>query len=434
MFVKSSMKKNILISFLFILPIFAQRPEHRPDIPQQFRLPFFVEVHVIPGDSLNTLYYSYRIPYNQLTFVKDGDKYKASLNVSIEVFDTSGQFISRQMKQRNIEVDNFSETNSPDYFCEDLLTFHLHNDDYNLIPIITDIQSGQEEKLDSTRVNKLKPNSMEILDPIVLNKDKIDINGQRYQVLTNYENSIPFSLEKYELAIPCRDTSIQKLYVRLINNRDTVFSGYTSESVLSDLSFKESENKIVLDRGKTDNIFRNFTIDNFSNLLSEGGLQIIISKDNKFGVNSVIFTKRVVWFNKPFSLRNPEFAISSLKYIESDTVISKLLDADKLDYMSKLQKYWEKYDPTPDTKFNEIMNVYYNRVDYAIRNFASLSNRNGADTDRGRIFIKYGKPAKIERNSNENGKVVELWIYSKENLSFKFVDKNGTGEFPLAKG
>ncbi len=433
MFVKSSMKKNILISLLFILPIFAQRPEHRPDIPQQFRLPFFVEVHVIPGDSLNTLYYSYRIPYNQLTFVKDGDKYKASLNVSIEVFDTSGQFISRQMKQRNIEVDDFSVTNSPDYFCEDLLTFHLHNDDYNFIPIITDIQSGQEVKLDSTSVSKLRPNSMEILDPIVLNENKIDINGQKYSVLSNYENSVPFNLKKYELAIPCRDTSVQKLYVRIINNRDTVFSGYTSEFFLSDLSLEENEDKIIIDGGGNANIFKNFILNNFSNLLSEGRMQIIISRD-KYGVNPFIFTKRVKWFNKPFSLRNPEFAISSLKDIESDTVISRLLDADKLDYMSELQKYWEKYDPTPETKFNEIMNEYYNRVDYAIRNFASLSNRNGADTDRGRIFIKYGKPAKIERSSNENGKVVELWIYSKENLSFKFVDKNGTGEFPLAKG
>jgi hypothetical protein len=43
-------------------------------------------------------------------------------------------------------------------------------------------------------------------------------------------------------------------------------------------------------------------------------------------------------------------------------------------------------------------------------------------------------PAKIERSSDDYGKIVELWIYTKEKLSFKFVDKNGTGEFPLAKG
>jgi GWxTD domain-containing protein len=133
-------------------------------------------------------------------------------------------------------------------------------------------------------------------------------------------------------------------------------------------------------------------------------------------------------------LLNPEFAITSLKYIESDSLISKLLDADSKEYPEELQKYWHKYDPTPKTKFNELMNEYYNRIDYAMKNFAPLSGDNGADTDRGRIYIKYGMPEKIERSSNDDGKVEELWIYTKENLSFRFVDKNGTGEFPLAKG
>ena len=150
--------------------------------------------------------------------------------------------------------------------------------------------------------------------------------------------------------------------------------------------------------------------------------------------NPETFHKEVVWYDKPFSLRNPEFAIKSLKYMERDSVISKLLDADKSDYPVELEKYWKKYDPTPDTKFNELMNEYYSRIDFALKNFAPISGRNGADTDRGKIFIKFGKPAKIERSSNDNGKVVELWIYTKENLSFMFEDKNGTGEFPLVKG
>ncbi|MGA8264832.1 MAG: hypothetical protein WB779_10355, partial [Ignavibacteriaceae bacterium] len=145
------MKKIILILLLLVSVMFAQQPAHRPELLQQFKIPFFVEVHIIPDDSLNTIYYDYRIPYNQLTFVKDGDKYKAALNVALEVFDTTGQFISRQMKQRNIVADSFSETNSPDYFCEGVLLFHLQNDEYKFIPVINDVQSGQEVKLEPLR-------------------------------------------------------------------------------------------------------------------------------------------------------------------------------------------------------------------------------------------------------------------------------------------
>ena len=219
----------------------------------------------------------------------------------------------------------------------------------------------------------------------------------------------------------------------LLNNKDTIVSKYINESFLSGVSLKENKGNILIEPGKGDIVYRNFILNNFSNSLSEGEVQIIV-KDKENSANHEKFVKFVNWFNKPFSLQNPQFAITSLKYMEKDSVISRLLDVDKIDYMPELMKYWEKYDPTPDTKFNELMDVYYDRVDYAIRNFASLSNRNGADTDRGKIYIKFGKPAKIERSSDDNGKIVELWIYTKKQLSFKFVDKNGTGEFPLAKG
>ena len=427
------MKKIILILLIVFPTAFAQSPRNRPDLPTQIRFPFFVEIHVIPDDSANSIYYDYRIPYNQLTFIKDGAQYKAALNVSIEVFDTTGQFISRQMKQRNILVNNFTETNSADAFCEGSLMFQLPNDDYKFILLVNDAQSGQEAKLEPVIVKKLKSDSTQFLDPIVLDEGKIVIEGNEYFELANYEGKVPFSSKKYELAFPCRDTTIEKIYVKIINNRDTVFTDYLTDSFLSAISIKEKNHKIILDSNEDNNVFRNFILNDFSNSLSEGRIKIIVSND-KNESNPYIFTKEVTWFNKPFSLRNPEFAITSLKYMGKDSVVNKLLDADKLDYMPELKKYWKKYDPTPATEFNELMNEYYSRIDYAVRNFASLSNRDGANTDRGKIFIRFGMPTKIERSSDDDGKVVELWIYNKEKLSFRFVDKKGTGEFPLVKG
>ena len=218
MFVKKNMKKIFLILFLVAPILFAQHSLQRqePDSPEQFRIPFSVEVHTIPDDSLNTIYFCYRLPYNQLTFVKDGDQYKAALGVAIEVFDTSGQFVSRQMKQHNLKVDDFSETNSPNYFCQDVLTFHLPNKDYNFIPVITDVQSGQEAKVKPEEVRKVKSDSTEFLEPIVVNENESKLDGESFYILTNYENAIPFSSKKYQLVIPCRDTSIRKIYVDII--------------------------------------------------------------------------------------------------------------------------------------------------------------------------------------------------------------------------
>ncbi len=57
-----------------------------------------------------------------------------------------------------------------------------------------------------------------------------------------------------------------------------------------------------------------------------------------------------------------------------------------------------------------------------------------AATDRGRVYIRFGKPDKIERTSNEEGNVVETWTYSKQDMKFVFVDKKGTGSFTLIEG
>jgi len=96
-----------------------------------------------------------------------------------------------------------------------------------------------------------------------------------------------------------------------------------------------------------------------------------------------------------------------------------------------LVNYWKKLDPTPETEYNELMTEFYTRVDYTLKNFSTISGIKGIQSDRGKVFIKYGKPDKTERSSNLQGKVVETWIYDKLHRKFVFVDEDGTGEFSL---
>ena len=163
----------------------------------------------------------------------------------------------------------------------------------------------------------------------------------------------------------------------------------------------------------------------------EGKLLVTViihgEKEKEFPIN-------VTWFNKPVSLRNPEKAIELLKYIEKDEVISKLLNADEEEYPKELFQYWKQFDPTPETEYNELMAEYYSRIDYASTEFSDISRKPGVSTDRGKIYIKYGKPDKIERSSNSLGYVVETWTYNKLKQKFSFVDKQGTGNFILVEG
>lgn len=178
-------------------------------------------------------------------------------------------------------------------------------------------------------------------------------------------------------------------------------------------------------------MIRNFIIKNVNEKLNEGNLVLTIKNEEK-EIDEKI-NLNVVWFNKPFSLLNPEKAIEFLSYIESDSVVSELLDEDESDYPKVLNNFWAKFDPTPETTFNEIMFEYYSRVDYAVREFRSITNNNGAKTDRGMVYIKFGNADKIERTSTSQGQVIEVWTYSKSQRSFSFIDKTGTGNFTLTE-
>ena len=77
------------------------------------------------------------------------------------------------------------------------------------------------------------------------------------------------------------------------------------------------------------------------------------------------------------------------------------------------------------------MNEYYTRADYANLHFRFLSGKGGVDSDRGGVYLIYGRPDDIIRSSDNYGRVVEKWVYSKLKRQFVFVDKDGSGNFVL---
>jgi len=112
--------------------------------------------------------------------------------------------------------------------------------------------------------------------------------------------------------------------------------------------------------------------------------------------------------------------------------------------------FWNHRDPTPDTEENEYRDQHYERLAYANEHFAS--GVPGSLTDRGRIYIKFGKPDEIEshpaggsyqRMSYEGGGTTttypfEKWFYRyipgvRSGVEIEFVDPSGSGEYRMAR-
>lgn len=398
------------------------------------------EIYIIPSglssdkkDSTEMLYYMYKIPYDHLVFEKHNNHYTARYRLTVEVHDSLTNTINRKIKEGKISADKFETTDDNSIYAEGVLDFQtLKNKKYKIIPVLYDANSDRELRLPAIPILPRKKHSEQngFLEPLVVNSASKENDNKSSFGLANFDGFIPFSKEKYDLLIPSSDTALHKIYVSIDNENDTVFSNFVDESVLLRNSINESDGEVILSGRSSSENYKNFLIPFINKNLGEGDytINISLSKDSE---PAATFHKKVLWFNRPFSLINPELAIKLLKYMESDTVIDSLLDFKNDEYSKVLFNYWKRFDPTPETAFNELMNEYYSRIDYSMKNFSSISGRKGIDTDRGKIFILYGKPSETERSSNQFGKVVETWVYKNPYRKFVFVDETGTGEYKL---
>lgn len=115
-----------------------------------------------------------------------------------------------------------------------------------------------------------------------------------------------------------------------------------------------------------------------------------------------------------------------------------------------IEEFWRRRDPDPDTDENEYREEYYERIAYSNEHFAS--GIPGWKTDRGRIYIMYGKPDEKEshpaggayhREINEGGGSTstypfERWWYRYlpgvgSGVEIEFVDPTGSGEYRIAR-
>jgi GWxTD domain-containing protein len=115
-----------------------------------------------------------------------------------------------------------------------------------------------------------------------------------------------------------------------------------------------------------------------------------------------------------------------------------------------IEQFWLRRDPDPDTDENEYREDYYQRIAYANEKYTS--GIPGWKTDRGRIYIMFGKPDEVESHPSggsydrptwEGGGTTstypfEIWWYRYiegvgSDVEIEFVDPTGSGEYRIAR-
>jgi GWxTD domain-containing protein len=137
------------------------------------------------------------------------------------------------------------------------------------------------------------------------------------------------------------------------------------------------------------------------------------------------------WYS--YSLRySLEDQMTQLRYVASQNEWQVLRSVPASKYLSAIESFWKANDPSPGTVRNENREKFYQRVLRADEMFTVHKKLKGWNSDRGRIYIKYGEPDEIVSESYPLGRYPNIiWTYYKQDREFIFADTKGFGLYTL---
>ncbi len=467
-------KKYILLIlalvFCKINTVFAQNKAFDKSTYYNYENNFYTEIYTFPTSKLDSLtfYFFYKIAYDDLVFqLNKNEEYFTVANIEANFKDSEGIIRKRIITNDTIYAENFDESVSKSKYFINLVQFTVINSNYDISIKLLNSKSFKANSIEKKVVNCNSATKKNMFCDIYFTGEQIA--QDEYEAFIN-NSVVPFLASEFSILIPMVSTdtinsSIGKnmFDYKIISKKDTKSNDYKSSKIwgafnelegsarvlenkkisaeLSNNRAKIKLQKIVFDVDTTTTTNNNnnnnnnhnniglLKIDIKSGNFPPGYYELIVK--NKFTDEEKKFSFEIRWSNIPLSLLDAEYATDLMHYVLTDTEFKEIKKGNKEEQYRKIIKYWEKFDPSPGTLYNEALATYFNRVDYAFFNFQTITNKDGAKTDRGKIYILYGLPDKIISDVH-NGINCEVWHYYKLKQIFTF-DIISVGNYKLVE-
>ncbi|MFZ4619147.1 MAG: GWxTD domain-containing protein [Bacteroidota bacterium] len=395
--------------------------------------PISIEQYTITGDS-NVTFIPVRLRFDFFVFTRTtaspSASYAAEGEISIEILDSTGNSIARKIKQINLTAEDNSITALRTQFYQDLFTFRLPAGKYSISLSLMDKESKRRYTDEKKKfVTTGDPNFRSGLIPVLSASDKSF-------PLINLGGDVIFS-RNYGFLFLSRKIYTSAVYT--LNKLQPDEEEQESISVRQPLTIDSRNNSSVEAVMSGSQIDLNVTSRSGMNLhylpfdgtqLRQGRYELTVTFPDSTNLTTT-FSAR--WLDMPVSLSDLDAATEPIQFITSKDDYSDLRKGSRNTRIKKFDEFWKKKDPTPLTAYNEVMHEFYRRVDFAITAFRTLKEMNGAVTDRGKIYLLFGKPTTTERLLNPAGAPREIWRYVSLNKTFTFEDPGKQGNYKLAE-
>lgn len=392
----------------------------------------FVENNRFKLDDSTIHEITYQIPYDKLEFSKSSLGFMAKVQVNIEVYVDSA-LVYEYPFENNIIVTDYGKTISHKYYS-DKISLSSKSKDYlakvSFLEVATESEFIWEENLEILNKEQFL-SDLEISTSIVQDTtkfmEKFHRGDQLYHVSANHiftkvtEGEVNYYYEVYRFGTD--DNGLIKLNetVRFIKDGTTYFN-------------KNSN----LDYEISSPVKRQNAID--ITVLSEGYYTMeLVVEDKVSGLVDTLTTHISIKDELPYKSRMfPDFddEITLVGYFLNSNQKKTLRELEKQVQKNFVGQFWRKVDTNKSTEKNEFMELIKERKDYADNNYTVIVS--GWESDRGRIYIKYGAPDDITSETTDPSKTnlgardYEIWKYRQNrNQTYIFFDRSGNGNLRM---
>jgi GWxTD domain-containing protein len=351
-----------------------------------------------------------------LQFITMDSVYSARYQINIGVENKNGASVLTEDKTYSVSERNYAVTIDPKAQRVHHFEFDLPPDEYLFQMRLLDLNSTRSRSQERKKTVRLfERNKLEVSDVLfVAESDTGSIRAEN--VIPSFRIPLQEKIFVYAEVISSENTSTIKIESNLRQKE-----GKDSFNFSQDIIPKNEITKVLLQVNKESMV--------------RGENQLYLKVTSEGQSKAVRKELRFVAGIQAFEGLPVDDMIGPLLYVTDGDDWKKLIKASDEESDSVFQAFWDKRDPSPGSPENELFNEFYKRVDLTNRNFG-YSRKDGWKTDRGRVFIVFGPPDRVDRGtpSRYTQGDYEVWYYDELREKFVFFDEYGFGDFRLVSG
>jgi GWxTD domain-containing protein len=363
-----------------------------------------------------------QVGYDILSFVKQDDKYYASYELTIGIYDSIDGLVAEKTWTEEIKGATFEESISSRLYSLTQRIFVVQPGRYTISAILRDVESKTSRRLSrKLLVSNYAVHPFSLSDIMLVSR--VTQKEEKRSIVPIVGSNVGSALDGfYAFFEAYNDTSVDS--VRLVaaiadSKGEHVYEVDTVEPVHA------GRNELMMRLSNASLALGDYMlyIQAFPTLAHGGVSAPHIGATNR--------TMIVRWRGIPRGVKDLDVAIEQLRYVAKDEELDPIKEAKTTEEkQKKFFEFWKKRDPNPNTPRNEKMEEFYARVDYANKHFSHYIE--GWRTDMGMVYIIFGPPNSVDRHPYDmDAKPYEVWSYFEMNHQFIFVDQTGFGDYRL---